>query len=451
MSCKHTILQLSPSPFAELAGYEQPDAATRAAAETTSGRVPKRFKEHPTQVFPAPLVLPHDELNYDPDCSGQSVKSWVNEKARNKLGNGDGRDTLYIARVPEISKEVEAMREWTVPNGIQNEEEMAEGGIESPDVELFVEYLRAFYHGMDVQVLPSPLSWTSWSASKKTSTRPARRAALPKYIGLCDSSTKNTTRTRVRRPPDSVFPAQLNLDDILDTAISILPPDAYALLLLVDHDIYENEEDDFCCGRAYGGSRVAVVQTARYNPTLDVSECVDREHMWPMSHCKDFIDGLCKVEDVEPLPPTKSQTSLNRDSTMRKVVAAASSYTPHATPNTQHEMRSLWFSRLSRTASHELGHCFGIAHCIYYACNMQGCAGMKEDLRQPPYLCPVCEGKVGRAIAAELHGGKEEQVAWVKGRNEALMSFCEMVEEKGWGGAMWMGLGAWVEARQTDV
>jgi hypothetical protein len=208
MSCKHTILQLDPSPFAELAGYEQPDAATRAAAETTSGRVPKSFEDHSTQTFPAPLVLPHDELNYDPDGSGQSLKSWVNEKARNKLGNGDGRDTLYIARVPDISKEVEFMREWAVPNGIQDEVEMAEGGIESPDVGLFVEYLRAFYHDMDVRILPSPLSWTSWSSSKKAASRPSRRAALPKYVGLCDSSSKNTTRIRVRRPPDSF--SQLN-------------------------------------------------------------------------------------------------------------------------------------------------------------------------------------------------------------------------------------------------
>ena len=109
MSCKHKVLQLDPSPFAELAGYAQPNATIRAAAETTSGRVPKSFVDHSTQIFPAPLVLPHDELNYDPDCSVQSVKSWSQEKARNKLGKGDRRDTLYIARVPDISKEVEFM------------------------------------------------------------------------------------------------------------------------------------------------------------------------------------------------------------------------------------------------------------------------------------------------------------------------------------------------------
>jgi archaemetzincin len=52
-------------------------------------------------------------------------------------------------------------------------------------------------------------------------------------------------------------------------------------------------------------------------------------------------------------------------------------------------LSSLWLSRMCRTASHELGHCFGIDHCVYYACIMQGSASLSEDTRQPPYLCPV--------------------------------------------------------------
>ena len=63
-----------------------------------------------------------------------------------------------------------------------------------------------------------------------------------------------------------MFKAQLNLNDILDAAISALPEDAYALLLLVQKDLFEEEKDDFCCGRAYGGSRVAVASSARQNP-----------------------------------------------------------------------------------------------------------------------------------------------------------------------------------------
>ena len=39
---------------------------------------------------------------------------------------------------------------------------------------------------------------------------------------------------------------QLNLNDLLDVAVSILPDDAYAFLLLVEYDLSEDEDDNFC-------------------------------------------------------------------------------------------------------------------------------------------------------------------------------------------------------------
>ena len=229
----------------------------------------------------------------------------------------------------------------------------------------------------------------------------------------------------------------------------MLPEDAYAMCLLVDHDIYESEDDDFCCGRAYGGSRVAVVQSARYNPLLDVQEKIDREHMWPLSHCKIFIDTLCAVEDIQAMPPTKLQLASSRSGPMRAAVDAA---LQHKSPNSSQELQALWFSRLARTVSHELGHCLGIDHCTYYACNMQGTAGMKEDVRQPPYLCPVCEAKVGYAIAGERQGGGDkERETWVTQRCEALRTFCRQLEDAGLMSAMWRGLDAWLRERMEGM
>jgi archaemetzincin len=448
MTCKHTILQLESSPFAELAGYEQPDAAARAAAETTSGRTVKNFKDYSTGTFPAPLVLPHDDLNYDPDCSPQSTKSWLNMKSRNKLLPTTGRNTLYVAQVPGISKDVGFMRDWVVPTG--HETSKGEGKIEPspPPADLFVDYLAAFYRNMPIRLFPTPLTWTTWGSTSKSASR-YRSAALPKYVGLAHED--RCTRIRVRATPDSAFPAQLNLDDILDTAISILPADAYAIVLLVDHDIYESEDDDFCCGRAYGGSRVAVVQTARYNPFLDErkGEEIDRSHMWPYSHCKTFVDGLCAVEDVEAKPATKKQKELSKSGAMKAAIQAAATYEPRSLVQ---DVQALWFSRLARTVSHELGHCFGIAHCVYYACNMQGTGTMKEDVRQPPYLCPVCEAKVAHAIVGELDGGKEdEKNEWTKSRCEALRRFCGSLGERGMESAMWRGLDGWLEERMKTL
>jgi archaemetzincin len=444
MTCKHPILHLDPSPFAELAGYEQPDAATCAAAETISGRALKKGKVHSTETFPAPLVLPHDDLNYDPDCEPQSTKEWLNAKTRNRLLPSGGRDKLYVAQVPGISKEAEFMRDWVVPTGHEASKSAGEVEPSPPSADLFVEYLTAFYHNMPVHLFPEPLTWTTWGSNSKSTSR-YRSAALPKYVGLAHED--RCTRIRVRPTPDSAFPAQLNLDDILDMAISIIPTDAYALVILVDHDIYESEDDDFCCGRAYGGSRVAVVQTARYNPILDKGkgEQIDRSHMWPWSHCKTFVDELCAVEDVTAKPATKKQRESSKRGAMAAAVVSATTYKP-ASP--VQEVQALWFSRLARTVSHELGHCFGIAHCVYYACNMQGTGTMKEDVRQPPYLCPVCEAKVAHAIAGELSGGREdEKIDWVKQRCEALSQFCAGLGEKERESAMWRGLDGWLEER----
>ena len=243
---------------------------------------------------------------------------------------------------------------------------------------------------------------------------------------------------------------QLNLDDILDALIGTLPGDAYAIVLLVDHDIYESEDDDFCCGRAYGGSRVSVVQTARYNPALDVHEGLNRSHMWPLSHCKDFVDALCAVEDVEPRRPSAAQVKRSAVGPMRRAVDAAAAFAsgePHA-----QSARALWFSRLARTVSHELGHCLGVAHCPSFACNMQGTANMKEDIRQPPYLCPMCEAKVGHAVVKELRGGKDDaQKIWVAERCEVLRKFCAGLEPLGMDSLMWRGLDGWLEERAKTM
>ncbi|KAF2622053.1 hypothetical protein BU25DRAFT_435123 [Macroventuria anomochaeta] len=186
MSCKHTYLRLNLLPFAELAGF----------------------------------------------------KDWLPMKSRNTMTD-TRRISLFVARVPQASKEMDFMREWIVPHL----DEAPTTQLSSLDTELFVEYFRAFYHGMDLRILPNKFSWTSWDKS----IYPNRRANLPKHVGLTDSN-QSTTRIRVRSVAHKSITAQLNLNGILDTAISILPADAYALRLLVDHDIYENDDDDFCCG-----------------------------------------------------------------------------------------------------------------------------------------------------------------------------------------------------------
>lgn len=227
------------------------------------------------------------------------------------------------------------------------------------------------------------------------------KSEVPKRIGLTTSTECVAFRTRPS--PDGNFPSQLNLDDLLDVAIGIPPDDAYALLMLIDQDMYEDEDDLFCCGRAYGGSRVAVMSAARYNPCLDAEQGVQRGHLWPACHCESYMNACCEKTQAKPTARYKKQkiagmTDLeyaeSSSSHTSPIHAAVSAFTA-STPTDS--LRNLWLPRIAQTASHERGHCFALDHCTYYACVMQATGSNAEDLRQPRFLCPVDEAKVGRA------------------------------------------------------
>lgn len=58
-----------------------------------------------------------------------------------------------------------------------------------------------------------------------------------------------------------------------------------------------------------------------------------------------------------------------------------------------------------------------------FACAMQGTASMAEDLRQPPYLCPVCAKKVARAVE-EGSGEEFDEEIRTGDAVEAMMKLC---------------------------
>ena len=50
--------------------------------------------------------------------------------------------------------------------------------------------------------------------------------------------------------------------------------------------------------------------------------------------------------------------------------------------------------RACKVLSHETGHIFGLWHCIYYSCLMNGSNHLAELDRRPLHLCPVCLRKL---------------------------------------------------------
>ncbi|KAL8921104.1 MAG: hypothetical protein Q9208_005857 [Pyrenodesmia sp. 3 TL-2023] len=438
-SCRHDTLLLQSSPHAAEAGYVRP---IHKPSATKRGRDGKQ-DEWPAEVYPAALALPGDELSIDPESSPQSVRSWQREKDRNPVTRQ--KNVIYVAVPPDVDPEVEFVKTWTHAKPLRHGKQNASTpGTElltgAPNVQDILDYLSAFYYPLVVKPFSSQLTYASWddetisTGSVPSSRRagPRKRKSSPFSIALRTST--EAIRIRTRSSPNSPFHSQLNLDDLLDVAISILPSDAYALLLLVSHDLYEDDDDVFVCGRAYGGSRVAVVSSARYNPSLDDIHGVDREHAWPASHCKRYVEACCSAAPTPP-PKRKKIKEMRTEAQGAKpsspILVPSSPASPmdlalHHHINDPPSHRLLYLIRLALTSAHELGHCFGLDQCTYYACCMQGSASLAEDARQPPYLCPVCEEKVVLATGAD--------------RKERLRRIGEVCERWGWG-----TLGGWVK------
>ncbi len=59
--------------------------------------------------------------------------------------------------------------------------------------------------------------------------------------------------------------------------------------------------------------------------------------------------------------------------------------------------------RAAKVLTHETGHMFGIRHCIFYQCNMNGVNHLKEMDATPMHLCPVCLRKLHHAVKFDPH------------------------------------------------
>lgn len=453
-NCQHRTLCLDTSPHAAVVGYHRPSAERRA---TAAGLKSTQVATLSAATFPAPLVLPGDDLALDPKWPPQSLRSWLRLEERNPVTSE--RNVIYVAPPPNLEAEVNFMKSWSQPKISHGVGEAA--SIAPPRAQDVQDYITAFYHPLPVKLLNTPLAFCNWDTSRPLF---AKRSA-PKYVGLKTNSELVGIRTR--RCKDKVFPRQVNADDLLDAAMSILPQDAYALLMLTEQDLYDDDDDSFSCGKAYGGSRVSVASMARYNPSLDTRMGVDREHSWPASHCGEYIKDCCARETRECLPIKKKAklSSFDSPSPLSTAVAALV-LSPH------HHQRSassssLYLARICRTASHELGHCFGFEHCTYYACIMQGCANLAEDARQPPYLCPVDLAKLKQAVFFAAGAGdlkkeekkkkkkekeKDEQHEreWIEERYRALERVCGRMREgdgeEGTGG-FWDAFSIWIQGR----
>lgn len=62
----------------------------------------------------------------------------------------------------------------------------------------------------------------------------------------------------------------------------------------------------------------------------------------------------------------------------------------------------LFLRRCANVLAHEVGHLFGIAHCTYFHCLMNGSNHVAESDRRPMHLCPVDLRKLAYSVGFDV-------------------------------------------------
>lgn len=144
-------------------------------------------------------------------------------------------------------------------------------------------------------------------------------------MSLSDGRTRHFyLRTRFH---EKTRHSQICVTTILNLLRKVVPMDARCLLALTMHDLYGNEDDLFIAGLAMGNCRVATFSLYRYDPHLTFDD-------------SDWF--ACTFTG-----PTESKSEA-------------------------FQRRRLLLVRACRLFTHEICHLFGINHCIFYSCLMNG-------------------------------------------------------------------------------
>jgi len=166
---------------------------------------------------------------------------------------------------------------------------------------------------------------------------------------------------------------QIYVEDLCKLMNKIKYPDAYCTVGITMEDMFVGHDDSFIMGLAYPG-RVAVFSFGRYTPHK--------------SWIRDPNDGSSST----------SKSSKGKDNKNNL---------------TQTDIGVL-LNRGCKVLVHEIGHLFGIGHCVYYSFLMNGSGHLEEDYAQPMWECPV-----------DLHKLQDVLGFNVETRYESLLEFCE--------------------------
>jgi len=171
--------------------------------------------------------------------------------------------------------------------------------------------------------------------------------------------------------------------------------------------------------------------TSRINPYTGRRQLLTRDILEYLAEHRP-VDAFCVLAvTFEDLYPAPSWNFVFGEASVRDRVAVYSF--ARYDPSFYGERRSsdchrLVLRRSCKVLAHEICHLFGMSHCIYFHCLMNGSNHLQESDARPLHLCPVCLRKLWTAVGFDLveryraleaffsSVGLTEEAAWMRRR-----------------------------------
>ncbi|CAH2291966.1 archaemetzincin-2 isoform X1 [Pelobates cultripes] len=167
---------------------------------------------------------------------------------------------------------------------------------------------------------------------------------------------------------------QIHAGDLLKYLKQVKPDDALCIVGATMIDLYPRDSWNFVFGTASLTEGVGVFSFARYD-----DDFYSPRYKGRLKQRVKLADEGYSVFDKSYTPPITSPLLI----------------------------------RSCKTLTHEIGHMFGIHHCQWLQCVMQGSNHLEESDRRPLDLCPVCLRKLQSAIGFKIADRYQALLQWI--------------------------------------
>lgn len=196
----------------------------------------------------------------------------------------------------------------------------------------------------------------------------------------------------LRKPSDAPVPGpcgEINGDEVLAWMTPGLRANSALTVAITEAPLRSGGHSTI--GASDWGARVCVLSVAQYipaHPSVTGTPLPRQGTETPLPRLLPEIDAAMEQED-DALGDSASYRDCSHGAT-----SSRSSPSPPPHQLEEKELLRVVFERIAKLILHEAVHMFGILHCCYYRCLMNGSSTLDEVDSKPPYLCGMCLKKL---------------------------------------------------------